>query len=186
MLANILTTLLVAGAALAAPTPAAQGTNTCTSKSTKVKEWTVGDFDFHSSYLFTTPAHQNSWGYVNFTLVNPAVDYKVQCTAASNQLQDFYYGNLDYKCDVPVPSDKATFTFARPANELLINQTWNCAGEGSRFEARGGVRLNLTCSDTFWQNPDWKQGQGQFYSTRFVDCQHVTVQVPVKEMSGVA
>lgn len=185
MLANILTTLLVAGAALAAPAPAPPvDESTCTSESTKVAAWTVVDFDFHSSYIFSTPAHQNSWGYVNFTLENPAVGYKARCAAASSQLQDFFYGNLDYKCDVPVPADEVTFTFARPTNELLINQTWNCAGEGSRFTAKGGVRLNLTCSDRFWQNPDWKQGQ--IYSTRNVDCQKVTVKAPINEMTGVA
>jgi len=69
---SLLTTLLLAGSALAAPTANAN-TNKCTSRSTKVKEWTVHDFDFHSSEVFTTPAHQNSWGYVNFTLSNPVV-----------------------------------------------------------------------------------------------------------------
>ncbi|POR36358.1 Uncharacterized protein TPAR_03450 [Tolypocladium paradoxum] len=182
MLANILTTIL-AGVALAAPAIPEDKT-TCTSKVSKVKEWTVGDFDFHASYIFSTPAHQNSWGYVNFTLKNEAAGYEAQCSAASSQLQDFFYGNVNYGCDVPVPGDQATFSLSRPDNGLRINQSWSCAGAGSRFTARGGVRLNLTCSDRSWQNPDWTQGQ--IYSTRNVDCQHVTVKAPFEEMSGVA
>ncbi|PNY26793.1 Uncharacterized protein TCAP_03272 [Tolypocladium capitatum] len=188
MLASILPALLVAGAALAAPAPGPQvKTNTCTSTSTKVKEWSIIDFDFHSSYIFSTPAHQNSWGYVNFTLQNPAVGYQVCCSASSNQLQDFFFGTVIYTCDgcnAPVAADKTTFTFSRPTDELFVNQTWNCAGEGSRFSAQGGVVLNLTCADQSWQNPTWQQGQ--IYSTRNVDCQHVDAKVPIKAMSGIA
>ncbi|KAJ6443229.1 Carboxylic acid transporter protein [Purpureocillium lavendulum] len=180
---SLLTSLLLAGSALAAPTANANA-NTCTSKSTKVHEWTVHDFDFHSSEVFTTPAHQNSWGYVNFTLSNPVVAYRPVCSASSNQLSDFFYGNFVYKCNVPAQGDAASFTFARPTNELKVNQTWNCPGEGSRFDARGGVNLNLTCTTSTWQNPNWTPGS--IYSTRNVDCKKVTVKVPIKEMSGVA
>ncbi|KAM0252842.1 hypothetical protein ACHAQJ_007528 [Trichoderma viride] len=197
---NILSTLLLAGSALALPTlttprdvkvayppppppppPAASG---CTASSTKVSQWTVDDFDFHASYTFSTPAHQNSWGYVNFTLTNPALGYTPICSAASDQLSDFFYGNFVYNCQVPSNiTDKATFTFSRPDNSLLINQTWNCADEGSRFSAQGGVNLNLTCSDTTWQNPDWTPGQ--IYSQRTVACGKVTVPATIEEMSAV-
>ncbi|UNI20503.1 hypothetical protein JDV02_006583 [Purpureocillium takamizusanense] len=183
---SLLTTVVLAGAAaLAAPTAGVDNHNRCTSQSTKVTAWTVHDFDFHSSEMFTTPAHQNSWGYVNFTLSNPVVSYRPVCSAQSNQLSDFFYGNFIYNCDVPAGSgDKASFTFSRASSELKLNQTWNCPGEGSRFDARGGVILNLTCTTTNWQNPDWKPGQ--FYSSRNVDCHKVTVKAPIKEMSGVA
>ncbi|KAF3069336.1 hypothetical protein TsFJ059_007844 [Trichoderma semiorbis] len=155
----------------------------CTDKSTNLTAWTVGDFDFHSSYTFTTPAHQNSWGYVNFTLTNPAVDYIPVCSAASNQLSDFFYGTFVYECTVPSTAGKATFTYSRPSGQLQINQTWSCADEGSRFTAIGGVNLNLTCDDTTWQNPNWTVGQ--IYSTRTVTCGKVTLPAPIEEMSAV-
>jgi hypothetical protein len=192
---NILSTLLLASSALALPArsvprdvkiaypppPAASG---CTASSTKVSQWTVDDFDFHASYTFSTPAHQNSWGYVNFTLTNPALDYTPICSAASDQLSDFFYGNFVYNCELPSNiTDKATFTFSRPGDSLQINQTWSCADEGSRFTAQGGVDLNLTCSDTTWQNPAWTPGQ--IYSQRTVTCGKVTVPATIEEMSAV-
>lgn len=191
---SILSTLLFASSALALPAvpraadsnppypvpPAAPG---CTASSTKITEWTVNNFDFHASYVFSTPAHQNSWGYVNFTLSNPAVGYTPVCSAASDQLSDFFYGSFIYNCDVPVAADKASFTFSRPDNNLLINQTWNCADEGSRFTALGGVKLNLSCSDSTWQNPAWTPGQ--IYSQRTVTCGKVTSPALIEEMSAV-
>lgn len=102
---NLLTTLLLIGSAVALPTlsilPREGDSDSCMSRGSKVSGWTVSNFDFHASYTFTTPAHQNSWGYVNFTLENPAVDYKPICSAASSQLQDFYYGTQVYKCEMP-------------------------------------------------------------------------------------
>lgn len=93
-------------------------------------EWTVEDFDYHASYVFSTPAHQNSWGYVNFNLSNPAVpDVVASCSAASDQLEDFFYGTFWYDCTFngttsgPAP---ATFNFNRPTGELDVNQTWIC------------------------------------------------------------
>ncbi|RCI08991.1 hypothetical protein L249_4990 [Ophiocordyceps polyrhachis-furcata BCC 54312] len=174
--------LLTTGSA----TPTGQHkTPSCTSKSSSMREWTVSDFDYHASYTFSTPAHQIAGGFVNFTLSNPVLSYKLSCPATSSQLQDFFYGTMVYKCETAAGSgDDATFTFNRPTGELKINQTWSCPSEGSRFEARGGVTLNLSCRDTKWQNPDWKMGQ--IYSTHNVDCQRVTVKAPVSEMSGVA
>ncbi|PHH89885.1 hypothetical protein CDD83_5058 [Cordyceps sp. RAO-2017] len=183
---SFITALLLAGAALAAPAnPETTKPQTCTSRSTKVRDWKVEDFDYHASYVFSTPAHQNSWGYVNFTLVNPVLHYKTVCQAASSQLQDFFYGQVVYKCTTPNGyGDEATFTFSRPSGELKINQTWYCPNEGSHFEAHGGVHLDLKCNESKWQNDHWKIGQ--IYSTRNIDCAHVDVQAKVTEMSGVA
>lgn len=185
---SFLTAVLLAGAALAVPTgtypPPPPTTPTCTDRSIKVNQWKVKDFDFHSSYTFTTPAHQNSYGYVNFTLENAAVNYKSICTGSSSQLSDFFYGTQIYKCDVPFQGDEATFTYSRPSGELRINQTWNCADEGSRFTGFGGTKLNLKCKDTKWQNPKWVPGQ--IYSTRNVDCTKVSVPAPITSMEAVA
>lgn len=89
-------------------------------------QWTIHGFDYHASYIFTTPAHQNSWGYVNFNLTNNLVNYQMSCSAASNQLSDFFYGTLAYAC---TPSDNApvgagaNFKFSRPTGQLDIEET---------------------------------------------------------------
>ena len=171
--------IVLAGFAAAAPADL-----TCTQKSQKVKEWTVSDFDLHASYTFTNPAHQNSWGYVSFKLANPALGYTSSCQGSSNQLQDFFYGNFVYNCTGPAPSDLATFTFSRPTNELMVNQTWACSGEGSRFWAEGGTKLDLNCHEEKWQNPSWEQGQ--IYSTDTITCDHVNAKVPVTSIRAVA
>jgi hypothetical protein len=151
-------------------------------KGMKVSNWVVHDFDFHASYIFTNPAHQNSWGYVNFTLENPALDYRPVCSSSSNQLNDFYYGTAVYECDTPVEGDDATYTFSRPSGELQVNQTWSCLSEGGYIQAQGGVTLHLNCSDSTWQNPDWEEGQ--LYSVRTVNCSHVTTKVPIKSIQA--
>lgn len=90
-------------------------------------EWSLSSFDFHASYIFTTPAHQNSWGYVNFNLTNPALPYPAVCTAASSQLSDFFYGNLPYTCSVPEgQTGTGSFTFDRALGKLDFDQGWTC------------------------------------------------------------
>lgn len=182
---SLISTLLVAGSALALalPTSTNSTNQTCMSKGEKVSAWTVENFDFHASYIFTTPAHQNSWGNVNFVLINPALDYKAVCRASSDQLYDFFYDFSNWDCDVPVDGDTASFSFNRPNGALAINQTWNCLAEGGRFYAHGSTTLDLKCDESTWQNPDWKQGET--YSTRNIQCKDVTVQAPVTEMSAV-
>ena len=89
--------------------------------------WTIRNFDFHASYIFTTPAHQNSWGFVNFTLTSNMVSYTTSCTANSNRLNDFFYGETAYAC---TPADEAplgaaaNFKFDRPSGRLYIEETF--------------------------------------------------------------
>lgn len=196
--------LLATSAALSAPTSLlarqqdattqADGADpsTCLERSQDMTKWTVEQFDFHSSYIFTTPSHQNSWGYVNFTLSNPALDYKPTCSAQSNQLSDFFYGTVLYECTMPeealsrrsVSQEAAAFTFSRPSGELEVAQSWYCPEEGARFVAEGGVKLNLNCKDREWQNPDWEMGQ--IYSSRTVTCDLVDAEAPVTEIGASA
>lgn len=102
-------------------------------------EWSIQDFYYHASYTFTTPAHQNSWGYVDFNLSNPAVpDLLASCNAASNQLSDFFYGTMQYNCTFdgqvgePGPAP-AKFTFSRPSGELDIEQKWVCRDQDPQY-----------------------------------------------------
>ncbi|KAH8882333.1 hypothetical protein GQ53DRAFT_604249, partial [Thozetella sp. PMI_491] len=165
----------------------------CSDHSFKNFQWAVQNFDFHASYIFSTPSHQNSWGYVNFTLENPALPYVAQCLASSDQLSDFFYGTLPYSCSFPQGTTHpagtgAKFDFSRPSGELRINQTWQCSDVDpiypTTFWARGAVNLTLDCTDTTWVNPNWTAGQ--IYSDREIKCQPVTVLVKPFEMTAVA
>jgi len=151
--------------------------------------WAVEAFDYHASYIFTTPAHQNSWGYATFTLSNPALTYKGECSAASSQLSDFFYGTIPYSCVFPEGSSAhGEFNYNRPSGLLNITQTWTCSDEDSTypttFGAKGSVVLDLQCTDTTWQNPDWTSGQ--IYSDREVKCTPIDVTVPPYERTAVA
>ncbi|QUC15991.1 uncharacterized protein UV8b_00232 [Ustilaginoidea virens] len=178
--------MLLAGSALAAPAAVdARSTQpSCSDRATTVDQWSVKNFDFHASYTFSTPAHQNSQGYVYFTLENEALDFKTSCTGVSGQLQDFFYGQIVYNCTAPVGGNEASFTFSRPSNELKLTQTWTCADEGSRFWAQGAANLTLKCDDKTWTNPDWKMGQ--IYSSRTVSCDLVDATVPITSKQAVA
>jgi hypothetical protein len=100
----------------------------CSETSFQSFAWLARQFDFHASYIFTTPAHQNSWGYVSFDLFNPADQSATHCQAASNQLSDFFYGTMQYQCDDEAAGriGSTSFDFARPTNQLRVNQTWTC------------------------------------------------------------
>ncbi|KAI0126791.1 hypothetical protein BJ170DRAFT_684372 [Xylariales sp. AK1849] len=161
----------------------------CQAASQGTFAWTVEDFDYHASYIFTTPAHQNSWGYVNFNLTNPALEYKASCSAASDQLSDFFYGTMPYTCTEPDGSTtESTFDFSRPSGQLNINQTWVCSDQDPEYPATfsgyGQVNLTLACTDTTWQNSNWTMGQ--IYSDRTVTCDKVTVPVKPYKMTAVA
>ena len=182
MRAVLFTALALAGVALSAPWPLrrAAAVGKCATKSPALSSWTVTSFDFNASYTFSTPAHQIAGGYVSFTLGNAALDYKPVCSASSDQLEDFFYGNFMYQCDIPVQGDNATFTFSRPDNTLRVNQTWTCDDAGEQFIGQGGVQLDLNCTDKSWQNPDWHAGE--IYSTRNIACNKVTVPAPIETL----
>ncbi|KAI6778276.1 uncharacterized protein J7T54_004183 [Emericellopsis cladophorae] len=181
---TILTLLLAGTAAVAAPLQPQATNATCLERSQQLQHWNIENFDYHASYIFTNPAHQNSHGYVNFTLANPALDATATCTASSSQLSEFFYGNQVFHCDVPSSlGGPATFTYSRTTGDLQISQTWTCPDEQARFSAVGGVTLDLDCRDETWQNPDWEQGQ--LYSVRTVTCDLVDAQAPIREISGI-
>ena len=96
--------------------------------------WTVEAFRYHASYVFTTPAHQNSWGYVDFNLTNAALGYKAACTASSSQISDFFYGDVAYDCVVPDGKSASTsFSFSRPDGALQMNQSWTCSDKNPTY-----------------------------------------------------
>ncbi|OIW34683.1 hypothetical protein CONLIGDRAFT_651027 [Coniochaeta ligniaria NRRL 30616] len=156
--------------------PACHPRPTCAQQAASSK-WVVEGFDYHAEYIFTTPAHQNSHGYVNFQLWNTAVAYTATCSATSDQLTDFFYGTQWYPCTLPstaLAGSDVSFRFNRPTGELDVKGTIMCAenGQGAAavFPAEGTTQLTLTCTDTTWTNPNWTYGTGEFYSDREVKC----------------
>jgi hypothetical protein len=106
----------------------------CTSTSFGDFSWTIKSFTYHASYIFTTPAHQVPSGTVSFNLTNPAILGEVTCSAYSDQLTDFFYGNFNYNCNVPSGSSaKTSFAFNRPTGRLDLNQTWTCSDDDPQY-----------------------------------------------------
>lgn len=101
----------------------------CSDISFKSMSWTARNFDFHASYIFTTPAHQNSWGYASFDLFNPADQSTTHCDAASSQLSDFFYGTVQYKCN----DTRSSFDFNRASGQLRVKQSWVCSDQDPQY-----------------------------------------------------
>ncbi|TGJ88713.1 hypothetical protein E0Z10_g10 [Xylaria hypoxylon] len=155
-------------------------TNGCTTTSSGDFSWTIEAFDFHSSDIFTTPAHEVAYGYVNFNLTNPALPERVLCTAYSSALTSFFYGGIDYTCAAPAGSKtKTSFTFSRITNGLSINQTWTCSDgnpqQPSTFIGYGTVNLTLNCQTSYYRNPNYTSPDNGFYSTSDTTCAPVTL-----------
>ncbi len=160
----------------------------CTASSFNDFAWTVSDFSYNTSVLFTTPAHQIDSGTVHFTLANPALPYTASCSAYSSQLTDFFYGNIVYNCSAPADSGTTTyFTFNSSPHTLAINQSWVCSDQDSTypyvfscfcpslfsppfslsrpltvsdyFNYVGSVNLTLTCGKSSYQNSNWTIGE---------------------------
>ncbi|KAL0944865.1 uncharacterized protein CTRU02_202752 [Colletotrichum truncatum] len=184
---QLLASLLFLAPALASPF-AKREELTCGQKSGKLKEWSLTDFDYHASYTFSTPAHQNSWGYISFNVTNQALDYQVHCEAASNRLNDFFYGEQIYNCKAPDgESTETSFTFSTPTGFVEVNQTWICNDDPkypARYTAMGGSNADLNCHETSWKNDNWTVGQ--VYSQRDIKCDIITLPAPITELYGVA
>ncbi|KAI1827336.1 hypothetical protein F4861DRAFT_404655 [Xylaria intraflava] len=176
---------------LAAAAPAgltARNTTTCTSRSFSDFSWTVSDFTYNASYVFSTPAHQVDGGFAGFTLTNPAIPETVSCSAYSLQLEDYFYGNINYDCVAANGSStKSSFAFSSPARSLAVNQTWTCSEDPTTpttFTARGSIELPYACKEDDYQNPDWQTGE--IYSSRLVNCGPVTLPLKPQDKNAVA
>lgn len=181
--------------AAAAPHASSQNirqiTPSCAAASSSDFYWTVENFEYRASWIFQNPAHQWASGNVNFSLVNLATDAKFVCAGGSSQLQDFFYGTQIFTCQGE-GDRRPTWTFSWPTKELKANETWTCSeGENPQypdanttFTARGAVVLPLQCTDTgVVENPDWEPNQpGNFYSTRYLNCDKVTVPMKAYEV----
>ncbi|KAK4201966.1 hypothetical protein QBC40DRAFT_277171 [Triangularia verruculosa] len=160
----------------------------CSDTSFKHFQWQASNFDFHASYIFSTPAHQNSWGYASFDLLNPADQSTAHCSAASNQLNDFFYGTVQYSCNDTLRGGSTKFDFNRPTGELRVEQSWTCRDQDPQypitFTAKGSANFTLECNQEFYQNANWTIGQ--IYSSRTITCGNVDSAVVPYEISAIA
>ncbi|KAK3345532.1 hypothetical protein B0H65DRAFT_208578 [Neurospora tetraspora] len=168
-------TRAVSALALAATATAAPA-NTTAKATESGLTWTVKDFDFHADYVFTTPAHQNSYGYVKFTLTSDKTGLVYGCSAQSSQIPDFFYEFNDaYPCTAPqgaaegIKASWASFKYNRPDGKLILEETIVPA-EGETYTASGSTTIKTTCTDeSKGPNPNWQIGEN--YSERHIVCE---------------
>jgi hypothetical protein len=188
------TLFLLAVPALASPIESRQtGTQSkrvCRDAVSQLTSWDFEDFHFHSDYIFSTPAHQNSWGYLSFNVTNPILENlgepPLSCTFQSSRLSDFFYETDIYKCEGSDVS--AEVTYDRPSGNLTFSQSWYCYDQPqwpARYTAKGKTIVNTECTDSGTKvNENWQQGQT--YSERYVECEKTDFSVAVSELSAVA
>ncbi|KAK4444138.1 hypothetical protein QBC34DRAFT_442777 [Podospora aff. communis PSN243] len=171
------------------PCPPCPPANTCLTTSVTNPAWSLA-LSYRAFWYFTTPAHQNSWGSVTLNLTNSAIpSATVGCQADSNRLTEFFYGDQLYPCSVSDAAKAAgvgdtgfRFWGYAGGRRVEVNQTWGCGGVGVKFNAVGGVGLEgMKCTDVSWTNPNWTMGSGEFYSTRDVKCEPVSLTVKPAE-----
>ncbi|KAK0651057.1 hypothetical protein B0T16DRAFT_344745 [Cercophora newfieldiana] len=132
-------------------------------------QWKIPAFDYHESYTFTTPAHQNSWGYVDFNLTNNLVPYATPCKAQNNRMFDFYGETPAFACTPPDEAPlgaAANFRFNKKTGQLDVEET--VVVEGESVLVAGSVNVTLTCTDKTEINENWVIGE--VYSQRDVKC----------------
>ncbi|KAI0876681.1 hypothetical protein GGS24DRAFT_211283 [Hypoxylon argillaceum] len=183
------TILPLAAGAPSSLAPVARGSSTpgCTSASFANFSWTIEAFTFHGQNVYTTPAHLNPYGTVNFNLSNPALGEDVKCSASSSAITDFFYFGITYTCTSPTGSTAKTyFDYNRPTGTVDINQTWSCTDDvyPVTFTALGSVNLTLACQTTFYTNPNWQPGTGAIYSEQDTNCTPLTLPLtPYKKVA---
>ncbi|KAL0471113.1 hypothetical protein QR685DRAFT_544656 [Neurospora intermedia] len=160
--------LALAATATAAPT---NGTTSLT--------WDVKDFEFKAEYQFTTPAHQNSYGHVNFSLTSEKTGAVYSCGAQSSQIPNFFYDFNDfYPCSAPKgpvegTESWASFKYNREDGKVTIRETLY-APENKSITATGSTIVKTTCTDeSTGPNPNWTLGGGEIYSDRKIVCDKV-------------
>lgn len=102
--------------------------------------WEILNFVYNASYVYTTPAHQNSWGFVNFNLFNPAfaadgsASSEAVCSASSSRINDFFYGDMQYTCSSNTrETRKSTFDFDHGSGLLKVSESWVCVDVDPEF-----------------------------------------------------
>lgn len=142
-ISTILTAALSLGAAVnGLPSGAnkrAEAKPGCSAASFDDFQWKISNFVYNASYIFTTPAHQNSWGYVNFDLFNPAfavdggADPEATCSASSSRLNDFFYGDEPYTCSSNTIMRETKFDFNHASGLLRVKDSWVCEDVDPEF-----------------------------------------------------
>lgn len=136
---TLLTTALLASAALAAPA----ARDDCASQAVAMKSWTIHNFNFNSSRVFTTPAHQFGNGWVGFNLFNTVTNEERRCDGGTTRLDPWFVGDANFKCrTMDGQSDENTvFNFDMPAWTVKLNQSFECPGAITQYVAQGSADL---------------------------------------------
>ncbi len=127
--------------------PRASSADDCSQASFHNLSWSVTNLTFHSSIIFSTPAHQIDGATVTFNLTNTATgsDFRMKCDGRSEQLQQFFFGDIWYRCDIinanssteaaskSFDREAAQFRFSRPTGELVLNQAWTCRDHDPKY-----------------------------------------------------
>lgn len=171
----------------------------CSAASWSGPDWTISNLVYIGRWTYSTPAHQNAQGYIDFDLATQALaPSSSKCSASSSRLSDFFYGDQTFQCDLPVGTivgggtgGRATFEFNRVAGWLRVNQTWTCHDvEDQRwpvtYSAFGFINLTLNCKEDYYQNPNWTSGSGMPYSDRKVECDPINLTHSPDEMWAIA
>lgn len=164
---SFLTTALLATAALAAPTTS---TDDCAAKAQAMKSWTLRNFNFNSSHVFTTPAHQFGNANAGFNLVNTVTQEERRCDAYSSRLAGWFYGDQVYQCKTldGTQTPDTTFTFSMPEWTVKVNQSYECPGAITQYVAEGGADLShqIRYYKTDFRNGGWTISPGgQIYQS---------------------
>jgi hypothetical protein len=92
---------------------------------------TLSDIVYHSSKVYSTPAHLATYGGqidFNVTSSNAAVPGIQKCSAYGMHLNDMFYGEFNYTCESTTPGVVTNFTFSTPGSLFTLNQTWSDNG----------------------------------------------------------
>ncbi|TAQ90958.1 hypothetical protein B7494_g710 [Chlorociboria aeruginascens] len=126
--------------------------------------FTLHNIAYSAEEIYTTPAHLAvSQGFMAFNLTSTAVAYSTNCSAVSDMIPSFYYGNIVYQCDPlpgPAPVIASNFTYDEPTGQFSVNQTWNCDDGHNSYSyfASGTGSVNLTCEEESYYNANWTEG----------------------------
>ena len=97
----------------------------------KTVDLRISDLYFHSSRVYSTPAHQVAGGSISFNITNPAAGITTSCSASSTQIYDYFYGDLWYHCQKTDGVDDTEFTFNRTTGQINLTQRWTCKDPSS-------------------------------------------------------
>ncbi|CEJ87234.1 hypothetical protein VHEMI04347 [[Torrubiella] hemipterigena] len=157
---TLLTTALLASATLAA----AAARDDCASQAIAMKSWTIHNFNFNASKVFTTPAHQFGDGYVGFNLFNTVTNEERRCDGGAGRLDPWFVGDANFQCRTMNGANdpNTVFNFNLASRTVKLNQSFECPGSVTQYVAQGGADLSkhVGYTKTEYHNYGWTYPPG--------------------------